>query len=108
MRGGPALTARARLPNKRAHEVIEFECAGVRYVAGVGRFADGRLAEIFCNAGKPGCAAEAAACDAAIIASIALQRGATAADLRHSLTRLKSGEAAGPIGVLLDILARDA
>lgn len=100
--------ARERLPNRRSHEIYEFECAGVRYVAGVGRFDDGTVAEIFCDAGKPGCAAESAARDAAVIASIALQRGATVADLRHSLARSRSGEAAGPIGKVLDMLAANA
>jgi hypothetical protein len=39
------------------------------------------------------------------LASLALQRGATVADLRHSLTRLNSGRAAGPIGRLLELVA---
>ena len=42
----PVLTRR-RLPNRREHELIEFEHAGIRYTAGAGRFEDGDLAEIF-------------------------------------------------------------
>src|SRR2546427_5966628 len=33
---------RDRLPQRRAHELLEFQHAGIAYVAGIGRFADGR------------------------------------------------------------------
>jgi ribonucleoside-diphosphate reductase alpha chain len=49
---------RERLPNRRLHEVLGFERAGIRYVAGLARFADGRLAEIFINTAKTGTALE--------------------------------------------------
>jgi hypothetical protein len=51
--GGVALTApasitvRRRLPNRRPHEALDFEFDGIRYTAGIGRFDDGALAEIF-------------------------------------------------------------
>ncbi|MDE2466170.1 MAG: hypothetical protein KGO02_21005 [Alphaproteobacteria bacterium] len=96
---------REQLPNRRRHEIVEFEHGGICYTAGIGRFADGRVAEIFVNGGKPGCQAENAARDAGILASIALQRGATAADLQHSLPRLNNGCAAGPVGHVLDLLS---
>jgi hypothetical protein len=37
---------RERLPNRRGHELLDFEHVGIRYTAGVSRFSDGRLAEI--------------------------------------------------------------
>jgi ribonucleoside-diphosphate reductase alpha chain len=43
---------RHRLPNRRAHELLSFEHSGIRYTAGVGRFEDGRPAEIFLNTFK--------------------------------------------------------
>lgn len=98
---------RERLPNRRRHEVLEFEFGGLTYTAGIGRFADGRLAEVFLNTAKPGSQAENAARDAAILASLALQRGATAADLRHSLPRLNNGQAAGPVGHVLELISQD-
>jgi len=66
---------RVRLPNRRLHEVYRFESNGQTYVGGVGRFADGSIAEIFLNATKSGSMVEALAQDAAIVASLALQFG---------------------------------
>ena len=42
-----AAMIRDRLPNRRGHELLSFEHGGFRYTAGIGRFADGRLAELF-------------------------------------------------------------
>ena len=99
---------RMRLPNRRAHELLEFEHAGFSYVAGIGRFADGRLAEIFLNAGKAGTAIETHARDAAITISLLLQHGCSPDTIRHALTRNRDGSAAGPLGTLLDILDKEA
>ena len=43
-----------RLPNRRAHTLLNIEAGGFRYVAGVGHYQDGRLAEIFLTAEKGG------------------------------------------------------
>jgi ribonucleoside-diphosphate reductase alpha chain len=96
---------RERLPQRREHELLEFEHAGIPYVAGIGRFADGRLAEIFLNAGKAGTAIETHARDAAITVSLLLQHGCASDTIRHALTRNRDGSAAGPLGTLLDALA---
>jgi hypothetical protein len=40
---------RERLPNRRGHELLSFEHGGIHYIAGVGRFENGDLAEIFLN-----------------------------------------------------------
>ena len=45
---------RQRLPNRRGHELLTFQHEGIRYTAGVGRFEDGTLAEIFLNTAKQG------------------------------------------------------
>jgi hypothetical protein len=39
------MTARQRLPNRRASESFGFECAGLKYTATASWFADGRLGE---------------------------------------------------------------
>ena len=52
------LVERKRLPNRRGHEVIEFTHNGFGYTAGIGRFDDGKLAEVFLNADKIGTAIE--------------------------------------------------
>ena len=54
------------LPNRREHELLTFEHEGIRYTAGVGRFADGALAEIFLNVAKRGTALDVNARDAAV------------------------------------------
>jgi hypothetical protein len=101
-------TARQRLPNRREHTVITFTTAdGFRYTAGVGYFEDGRLAEIFLNAEKIGTAIETAARDSAVVASLALQHGVPPETIRRALTRNGSGEAGGPLGTLLDLLAAE-
>ncbi len=98
---------REQLPSRREHEVIEFDLDGVRYRASIGRFADGRIAELFLDGGKIGSAASTAARDAAIAASLALQHGTPVDVLRRALTRLRDGSAAGPIGRALDLCATD-
>jgi hypothetical protein len=49
---------RERLPDRRTHELLDFEHGGILYTAGVGRFEDGRLAEIFLNTAKHGTAVD--------------------------------------------------
>lgn len=99
---------RERLPNKRPHEVREFEHGGFRYVAGIGRFGDGKVGEIFLTtSAKGGSVLDAWSRDAAIVTSLALQHGVGEETLRKALTRDERGRAAGPVGELLDILASD-
>jgi hypothetical protein len=103
-----SVLSRQRLPNRRGHRVISFTAAdGFRYIAGLGYFDDGRLAEIFLDAEKVGAAIETAARDGAMVASLALQHGVPADTIRHALTRNGNGEASGPLGMLLDLLASD-
>jgi hypothetical protein len=99
---------RERLPNRREHTVLNFTTAdGFKYTAGLGYFDDGRLAEIFLNAEKVGTAIENAARDSAVVASLALQHGVPPDTIRHALTRNGNGEATGPLGMLLDLLAAE-
>jgi ribonucleoside-diphosphate reductase alpha chain len=93
------------LPTRREHEVFEFEHFGVRFVAGLGRFSDGRLAEVFLNTSKVGSAVEVQSRDAAILLSFALQHGADPTSIRRALSRNGDGEPGGPIARLLDIFA---
>jgi hypothetical protein len=106
-RGSPSTSsariAPRRLPHRRASESVVFELDGVRVTATVSRFDDDGLAELFLKAGKPGNAVVVAAHDGAIAVSIALQHGADVASLRHAMTRLHDGSAAGPIGRALEL-----
>jgi hypothetical protein len=99
---------RERLLNRRLHEVVQFDHGRFTYVAGIGHFDDGRLAELFLTAAKTGTAMEAAARDAAIVASLALQYGVPLNTLRHALTRNGDGSPSSPLGRLLDLLASNA
>lgn len=102
------MNSRQRLPNRRRHELIDFTLGGFTYTAGIGRFDDGRLAEVFLDpSAKSGTAVEAAALDAAVTVSLALQHGTPAEAIRAALSRDHLGRAAGPLGALLDILAEE-
>ncbi|WP_375791053.1 hypothetical protein ACE102_01255 [Bradyrhizobium sp. vgs-9] len=95
--------ARYRLPARRAHWLFRFECDGQSYTGGIGRFEDGRIAEVFINSVKVGTAAETNAQDAAIVASLALQHGCPVETIGHALAR--SGGSAGPLATLLRLVA---
>ncbi len=99
---------RRRLQNRRGSEAFSFEHEGFRYRACVSRFADGRLAEIFLDGGKPDTGVAIVGHDLAIAASLALQFGCPVDTLRKALCRLSSGAAAGPLGALLDIVEEAA
>jgi ribonucleoside-diphosphate reductase alpha chain len=102
------MTERRRLPNRRARQTIRFSHNGFQYIAGVGHYADGALAEIFISTNaKSGTAIEAWARDSAILASIAFQYGTPVDVVRHALTRDEADQATSPLGQLLDILAAD-
>jgi hypothetical protein len=95
---------RARLPNRRLAETFDFEVSGLRYTATIGRFADGRLAEVFLANNKNNSAADVSARDAAITFSIAVQHGADPEVIRRALCRDSRGRASGPLGRTLDII----
>ena len=96
---------RQRLPNRRGHELVDFEHGGIRYTAGAGWFVDGRLAEIFLSTAKHGTAVDVNARDAAVAASLLLQHGCPVEVLRRALTRDADGSASGPLAHALDLLA---
>ena len=97
---------RRRLPNRRAHLVLDFKHGGFAYTAGIGFFdADGRQpAEIFLTTAKRGTVLDTNARDAAIAASLLLQHGCPVDTLRRALTRNGDGSASGPLAHVLDLL----
>ena len=96
------MNTRQRLPNRRPSETFALECDGLTYLATISRFADGRLAEIFISNAKVGSHSDAAAKDAAVVASIALQHGVPVDVIRHALLRDTHGRASSPLGEALD------
>jgi ribonucleoside-diphosphate reductase alpha chain len=99
---GRAMTARERLPNRRASTGFDFEVGGLRYTATISRFADGRVAEIFVQNHKPGSQSDSNARDAAVAASLALQHGCPLDVLQRALLRDSQGLPSTPLGAALD------
>lgn len=98
--------ARERLPDRRYSETLTFVHDGQKYHGSVSWFVDSdRVAEIFLIASKPGSVMEAIARDSAVSASLALQYGVPAQALQTAVTRDDNGNAAGPLGQLLDLIA---
>ena len=98
---------RRQLPNRRGHELLDFEHVGIRYTVGIGRFEDGRLAEIFLNTARYGTAVDVNARDAAVATSLLLQHGCPVDTLRHALTRNSDSSASGPLARALDLFASE-
>lgn len=99
------MTERERLPDRRAAETFSFECAGLAYVATIGRYPDGRLGEIFITNHKAGSHADCNARDAAVLASLCLQYRVPLEIIRKALMRDPRGKASGPLGEALDRIA---
>jgi hypothetical protein len=99
--------SRRRLPNRRNCETFDIESSSMPFTVTISRFEDGSLGEIFVSNHKNGSHADVSARDAAIIASVALQYGAPVDVLRKALIRDSRGNASGPLGVALDLLARE-
>jgi hypothetical protein len=96
---------RQRLPNRHGHDLLNVEHDGIRYTAGVGRFADGGVAKIFRNIAKHGTALDVNARAAAVAPSPA---GTASLSSRHTLrqavTRNSDGSGPMPLARALDLL----
>jgi hypothetical protein len=102
------MTARNRLPNRRASITFAFECGSHHYVCTVSYFPnDGTLAELFLGNGRAGSDVDAAAKDSAVVCSIALQYGVPVNVIRKALLRDPHGRASSPLGRALDIVVGD-
>ncbi len=97
---------REKLADRRPCEIFDFiHTDGRKYTATIGRYPDGRLAEVFMFAGKIGSDAAVNARDCSIALSLLLQHGCTSDAVGKSLSRTTDGIAESPIGALLDLLA---
>ena len=95
---------RERLPNRRLAETFQIEVADLKYTCSVGRFADGRIGELFLSNHKTNSQADTNARDAAIVFSIALQFGADPEAIRKALCRDSQGRPSGPLAAALDLI----
>jgi hypothetical protein len=100
------MSARLRLPNRRASEFFDFEAMNLKFVASVSRFPNGAIAEIFIDE-KARCGSTIGTLckDLAVTFSLAVQSGADPEVIRRALSRDARGNASSPLGVALDILA---
>jgi hypothetical protein len=98
---------RQRLPDRRLAESFDIEVAGLRYTCTVGRFADGRVAEVFLSNTKPSSQSDVNARDAAVAASLAFQFGCPLETLRRALLRDAHGRPSTPLGAALDAIAAE-
>jgi hypothetical protein len=90
---------RERLPNRRAADLVDFEHDRRRWTVTIGRYPDGRVAELFIDAPKESPLVELAQ-DGALAASLALQSGCPLETLRYAL----SGREAGPLRTALALI----
>jgi hypothetical protein len=92
---------RERLPDRRQAESLDFSLDGRVWTLTVGRFANGKIGEIFLNSSKESAIVELAQ-ESAIVASIALQFGCPLEVLQHAL----AGRDSGPLARALKLLRR--
>jgi hypothetical protein len=91
------MSERQRLPDRRGSTVFSFTHSGAEFTATISKFSDGRIAEIFLDYAKPNSQLAEHANDCAVLVSLLLQHGITAAAIRHSIS--------GPIATALDQIA---
>src|SRR5260370_15508358 len=99
--------SRERLPNRRSAATFDLEACGLKFHATIGRYADGRVAEIFITNHKAGSMAGILASDSAVLCSLALQYGVPVDVIRKALMRDSRGNASSPLGVLLDQIVEE-
>jgi hypothetical protein len=102
------MSEREKMLDRRRSEIADIECDGVPYIITAGRFPDGRVGEFFIDGPKVGSAAATMARDGAILCSLLLQHGVEPAKILRTLTKLKDGTPAGPIGKALALFAGEA
>ena len=95
---------RRTLPQRRAAETFGMRFWNQPFTVTVGFYPDGTPGEVFIDGGKTGQDIQSTARDAAVVLSLALQHGITAASIRHAVTRNGSGEAASIVGAIADAL----
>jgi ribonucleoside-diphosphate reductase alpha chain len=90
---------RETLPNRRGSESFQFQHQAITYTATISRYSDGRLGEIFLDHSRPNSQLAELANDAAVLASLLLQHGITAASIRHSIS--------GPLATALALVGAE-
>lgn len=95
---------RARLPDRREADTFEVMHNGVSFSVTVGRYHDGRAAEVFVDGLKVGTDMREAVRDAALAVSIALQHGCPLETLTRAVARDSEGRPLSVVGTVMDII----
>lgn len=95
---------RETLPWRRYSENFDLDHEGLHFAVQVGYYENGRPGEIFISSPKTGSMAEVNARDAAVLLSIALQRGADPEKTLHALTHDGQGRPEGVVGKVLEVI----
>lgn len=103
---------REKLPSRRELDRIAVERRRIdgsteRLTLTIGRHRDGRVGEVFIDAGKPTSDSAYLARDAALLLSIALQHGVPLDELKSAVGRGEDGHPHTVIGTALDVLAAE-
>lgn len=98
---------RHRLPDRREADTFQLAHAGVFFTVTVGRYADGRPAEVFVDGLKVGTDMRESVRDAALAVSIALQHGCPLATLVRAVARDGDGRPLSVVGAVIDAMAQE-
>jgi hypothetical protein len=98
------VTERARLPNRRAAEGFVLRHGGAEFCVSVGRYDDGRPAELFVDGMKSGTDLRESLRDAALLASLALQYGCPLAVIAGAVQRDGEGRPLSVVGAVVDVM----
>lgn len=99
--------ARERLPNRRHSETVDLWYGGQRYHVTVGRYPDGRVAEVFLSGAKSGSDVDGLCADLGVLVSRLLQHGDTPASLVSGMGRLGDGTTPASLaGAVVDRLVK--
>lgn len=107
---GLQIAERDRLPNRRFQATRKLTLEGMTFHLSIGCDAERRPREVFIKGGKEGSDAQLLVEHVAIIISLALQRGASPADLLKTLARAGEPDAKWPaqlIPAVLDALVEE-
>ena len=96
---------RLRLPDRHPTETVKIEHDGHRWHISVGRFSDGRAAEVFAAGSKVGSEYTGCVHDAMIFASLLMQHDVSAAVLAKSVGRCEDGQPTSIVGKAIDMAA---
>lgn len=95
---------RNRLPNRRQSTTLDVWHQNERYHVSFSKDDFNRVKEFFVHGPKSGSDLDSIAYDIGAIASVCMQWGAPLGELRNTLSRLPSGDAASFVGSILDAL----